>query len=563
VRKIYFILFLLIFITPLTAKAEFFHIEHYNVDVLLNNDSSAYFEETILVNFHSPRHGIYRFIPYKYKNKKLRIKILSVKTSYNGEFFNNEKYKRYSKNGNIVLRIGSKNRVYKGLKYYKIVYKVLNAVNNNEFYWNIIGTQWPVIIKKAEFSITFPQVRDLAQLKRKVFYGRFKSRKTLNFHIDSTSMTTLNPVFLKPYNGLTVDLLFPLGIISEPPLPLRIFWFITDNIGYIFTVIIFFILLGIWNKWGKDEKKDVLIVRYEPPKGFTPAEVGTLIDDKVDLKDIVATILDLAERGYIKIIKDVEKKFFISKTKICFERLKDSDRELKPHELTVLNGLFQAGSKKVCLEDLKNRFYIYVDSFKEYMYRNLSDKNHLYTVNPETIRKGFRYTAYMFVIFGIFWLIINNFNVMTSIGAGSIISGLLILLFANIMPQKTHEGSKIYRQILGFKEFIEKVETDRLKRFAEKDPQIFGKILPYAVALGIEDKWAQKFQGIDLEPPHWYHSSYGSRFSTVYFISMLNRDFSQMNDIFISQPHSSSGSGFSSGGGFSGGGIGGGGGGSW
>ncbi len=550
---------------PCLAKAEYFDIENYNVNVIINKDSSAYFEETILVKFFSPRHGIYRFIPYKYKNKKLRIKILSVESSFNGSFFRNEKYRKTSSNGNIVLRIGSKNRVYKGLKYYKISYKVLNAVEKGEFYWNIIGTQWAVVIKNAHFSITFPEIKNLSLLKTNIFYGRYRSGKTLDYTVDSTSLENKNPIYLSPYNGITVDILFPEGVIAPVPLYLRICWFILDNIGYIFTVIIFILLLFLWNRWGKDEDKGVVVVRYEPPDGLTPAEVGTLIDDKVDLKDITATVLDLASKGYLKIVKNEEKKLFFKNEKIYFEKRKDADSLLKKHELIIFSGLFPFGKEKTSMEELKNGFYVNVNSFKEYMYSYLSDKSHLYTFNPETVRKGFRNTSYVFIVFGIYWLMIYNFNEMLSIGIGSIISGLLIMFFSGIMPQKSHKGTKIYRQILGFKEFLEKVEKDKLKRFAEKDPQIFGRLLPYAVALGVEEKWAKNFEGIEIEPPHWYYSPYGyTNFTTLYFISSLTHDMNRMNTVFVSKPHSSSGgSGFSSGGGFSGGGFGGGGGGSW
>ena len=133
------------------------------------------------------------------------------------------------------------------------------------------------------------------------------------------------------------------------------------------------------------------------------------------------------------------------------------------------------------------------------------------------------------------------------------------------MPRRTRRGRKVYEEILGFKEFVERVDADRLERMGGRSVGQFEKLLPYAIVLGVADQWADAFAGIYTEPPGWYHSPrYTHGFAPRLFVGDLGRSLSTMGQTMSSSPKSSGsgGSGFG-GGGFSGGGFGGGGGGSW
>jgi uncharacterized membrane protein len=132
------------------------------------------------------------------------------------------------------------------------------------------------------------------------------------------------------------------------------------------------------------------------------------------------------------------------------------------------------------------------------------------------------------------------------------------------MPRKTKKGSLKIEELLGFREFIDRAEKDRIERLAKEDPTLFDRVLPYALVFGLEDKWAGAFKDMYKEPPNWYHSAnYGNVFSPNIFVNDIGRSLGVMNRSLSSTPRRSGSSGFSSGGGFSGGGSGGGGGGSW
>ncbi len=146
-------------------------------------------------------------------------------------------------------------------------------------------------------------------------------------------------------------------------------------------------------------------------------------------------------------------------------------------------------------------------------------------------------------------------------------SGILFIIFSNFMPRKTLKGAKAYFEIKGLEEYIRTAERDRIKFQSEKNI-FFERLLPYAMVLGLGEKWASAFKDIYKKPPDWFEGSNMDNFNTYYLINRLNNFNSHANTAFASSPRSSGGSSAWSGGsgfsgGFSGGGFGGGGGGGW
>ena len=140
-----------------------------------------------------------------------------------------------------------------------------------------------------------------------------------------------------------------------------------------------------------------------------------------------------------------------------------------------------------------------------------------------------------------------------------VLAGLPILAFSRAMPAKTNTGASAYMDILGFQEFLNRAEKDKIERLGEKD--LFSKFLPYAIALDVAENWAKAFEGMYQETPDWYVSSGGfTAHSPRVFSRSLGSMTSTLGSAMFSSPR---GSGGSSGGGSSGGGFGGGGGGSW
>jgi uncharacterized membrane protein len=140
----------------------------------------------------------------------------------------------------------------------------------------------------------------------------------------------------------------------------------------------------------------------------------------------------------------------------------------------------------------------------------------------------------------------------------ALISAIIVIGFGIVMPARTEAGARALERVLGFEEFLQRVEGDRLRDFV-KTPEMFEKYLPFAMAFGVEKKWAKAFEGIYTQPPQWYVGTNPMAFNVAHFSGRLSEMSSQAATTMASSPRSSSGSGFS--GGSSGGGGGGGGGG--
>jgi uncharacterized membrane protein len=291
--------------------------------------------------------------------------------------------------------------------------------------------------------------------------------------------------------------------------------------------------------------------------------VGTIIDDTVDPRDITSTIVDLAVRGYIKIEETAPQGLIFKSKDYVLHLLKPRDQwtNLAAHERIMLDNVFDVGQDTL-LSSLKNKFYTAVPRIRTDVMSALKSKG-MYLVDPDSANI-YSFLAIILILLPFGLIQFSGYKNVFSSGPlliGSlIVSALVWYLFARVMTAKTMLGGRTRIAVLGFQEFMNRVDADRLKRMP---PDTFEKYLPYAMALGVENRWAQAFAGILHEPPTWYVSPYGGPFNPIYFSSSMHSMASDMHQVFTSAPRaSSSGSGFSGGGGggFSGGGFGGGGG---
>jgi uncharacterized membrane protein len=314
---------------------------------------------------------------------------------------------------------------------------------------------------------------------------------------------------------------------------------------------------ALWRKIGRDPSGRVAIpVRYEPPEDMTPAEMETVLDESVDMSDITATLLDLAVRGYLQIEEQESKKFiFLSETDYVLHRSAKSDEGLKLHERRILLGIF-GGRSSVELSSLKDEFYSRLPGIRVDLYQEVSRDGRWFPARPDQVRT--RYMALALVMtfaFAIPAFVLGSAPLAISVVA----SGVIAALWSRHMPRKTRRGRRAHQHILGFKEFVERVEGDRLERLGLRDISSFEKLLPYAFVLGVADAWAEAFADLYTEPPQWYASHHDGPFRPRHFVSRVGRTLDTAGSVMRSTPNRGSGSsGFSSGGGF-----GGGGGGSW
>jgi uncharacterized membrane protein len=321
-------------------------------------------------------------------------------------------------------------------------------------------------------------------------------------------------------------------------------------------------MFALWHSVGRDPDPGVSVApQYEPPKGICPAEAGALVNDSVHPRDITSTIVDLAVRGYIKIEEKINTFLVFHHKDYVFHLLKPREQwgtDLTPHERVMLENIFVEGTETQ-LSSLKNRFYTVIPVVREDIMSSLKSKG-IYMLDPESAN-GYSIAAAVAIALLVVavqvlgWM--DLFNSVPLLIGSVLISAVIWWLFARQMTAKTLAGARTRIAVLGFEEFMNRVDADRIKRMP---PDTFEKFLPYAMALGVEHHWAQAFDGIVKDPPSWYVSPNGyTGFNPLFFSSSMHNMASDMNEVFVSTPRSSStGSGFGSDGGSSGGSSGGG-----
>jgi hypothetical protein len=137
-----------------------------------------------------------------------------------------------------------------------------------------------------------------------------------------------------------------------------------------------------------------------------------------------------------------------------------------------------------------------------------------------------------------------------SLGAGAaaaLLSALPVIGFGIVMPARTVKGTRALEHVLGFQEFLDRVESDHFRRIIDS-PEMFERFLPHAMALRVEKKWARAFEYLYNEPPDWYSAPAAHRFRPTIFMTDLGSMTGRVGSAMTSQPRSSGGSGFSGGG---------------
>ncbi|MFC1750799.1 DUF2207 family protein, partial [Pseudomonadota bacterium] len=296
---------------------------------------------------------------------------------------------------------------------------------------------------------------------------------------------------------------------------------------------------------------------YQPLTHLTPGEAGTILDERVDNQDVIAEIIDLARKEYLK-IEPAKKTGIIFKSEdFLFTKLRKSDDLLPKHQKYLLGKIFKSGDK-VKLSALKGKFYTALNKTKQLIYKSVTAKK-LFTTNPNKVRGAY-------IGLGVLMLGFAFFLAIRALEQGSFIPFVLtiiqtpfVFILAFLMVQKSAIGTNYHLQAKGLKHTI---NVGAWRQKVHEKNLFIQDVLPFAISLGVINKLTRDMKDLDVSPPSYLAGSTAAAhgFNTGAFI---NNFATQAGNNLSYNPSSSSagGSGFS--GGFSGGGGGGGGGGSW
>lgn len=548
--KKYIILLIFLFFTLSPVLAE--EIQNYEVDITINTDSSINIQEKILYDFgFLQKHGIYRDIPYKYSARGGTFTIQISDVSVLDETGNKYIFTTSTQNNDFKIKIGDPDSYISGQKTYIINYKVKKAINyfseHDELYWNAIGGNWLININKSLIKINVPQSSDITYA---CYYGQIKSTTTCPINKEGNQLTIEHNDVLYPGNYLTIVVGLPKGILYKPSTIENIWYTIIDNLIIFLPFIVFIFLLIKWFKHGRDPKgKGIIVPQYEPLKDLSPLESITLINERFEIKNIPAEIINLAIKGYVK-IKKLEKTSFFNKQDYFLIKIKDIDDSLNDGEKLLLSKLFLI-NESILLSTVKSDD---IEGLKYETKKSLTQKGY-FEKNPLKIKTT--YIIIGFLILSSLVFVKHSTITIVSIFATS----LIVFFFGMIMPKKTVKGVEAKEYLLGLKKYISLAEIRRIQfhNAPAKTPEHFEKLLPYAMIFNLEKKWAEEFNSLKYSPT-WYEDRNLTTFSSVIFVDNLNTFYTTGKNSIASSPNGGSGFG---GGGFSGGGFGGGGGGSW
>ncbi|MBI4235209.1 DUF2207 domain-containing protein [Candidatus Peregrinibacteria bacterium] len=556
-----------------TALAESWEISSFDAEILINKDASVEITEKIVADFTNEAHrGIARFIPFEAEGYNSQISFLSAVNDKNESWITNI----YKSGGYLNIEMTNPQDEYRTtIETFLLKYLAENVIifHNDEvaeakkspydeFYWNVNGTDNPVKTKSVSAKISLPQNAKLDLTCFTGAYGEAAQDCTYEMLDDKTALfkTTRE---LEPYENLTIAIAIPKGIIDKIPLYKKIWWYLKDHLILGLPIGAFIVMFLLWYFKGRDEKtlRDTIMPHFTPPQNMLPTETGTLIDEKLHPQDITSTIIDYAVKGHIQINEIKEKKLLITTTDYELVLLKPYT-STKEYEKLILEEIFGENpekGKKVRISKLMNKFYKSVPNIEKSIMKDMVTAGY-FPHNPATLRKGYGIIGGIPLIIGFYSGGIGSWLFTVSL----IATGIIIIIFGQILPRKTQKGAELYFQLKGLYEYIETAEKDRLN-FQEKANIFFEKLLPYAVAFGLTKKWAKAFENLITSSPGWFHGYYpGQHFNMYYFADSLSRFTQRATTNIAASPRGggrsafSGGSGFG-GGGFSGGGFGGGG----
>ena len=305
------VLAVLLLVFSLPAWARSYHISKFNSTIHVEEDGSARVEEQITFVFTGEYHGIYRDLPVDYpgpggSNYTLFIKVLSV-TDESGDKL---KVEKKTSNGFLHLKVFVPGAT-DATRTVNIEYSVANGTrffeDHDEFYWNVTGNDWPVPIEQASAMIYFPAEAS-GKLRAQAFEGIYGSSQHASASVTGPSASVESTDPLPMRGGLTADIYIEKGVLHQPGAIARFFRFVRSNPVVTLPLWAFAVMFPMWWMKGRDPDPGMSVApMYEPPEKMGPAEVGTLIDGSVDPRDITSVLVDMAVRGYVKIVETQHK----------------------------------------------------------------------------------------------------------------------------------------------------------------------------------------------------------------------------------------------------------------
>ncbi|HZQ05549.1 MAG TPA: DUF2207 domain-containing protein, partial [Anaerolineae bacterium] len=513
---------------PSLAQSRSVEVQARNGDVTIQQNGDMTFDETWIVQFIGSFHFAFRCIQQgRYNN------ITNWGVSENGRAYTQSSSERpgtfelYTDNGQDCIKwfftANSETRTF------NLTYNVQGGLRiypgGDQFFWNFIEPDRQYTIDSSTVTLHLPGNATPDQIKA-------SAAENLAEHPDEAHVFDGNTVVFTGRNFTagdewTLRAQFPHGIVNAQPAA----WQVSQDqraatepiYNFIALLVSLVVLIGgglglylLWYTQGRDRPAGVVAEYYpNPPTDDPPGVAGVLLDERADMQDIVATIIDLARRGVLRMTEKSEPGFMGigSKRDYTFELVGETSG-LRQYEKTLVDKLFGSHDARN-LDDLKEKFYRYLPDIKKQMYQETMRLGY-FKESPQDARTRYSVLGVAgLVVLGCIGFII--FGALTDtvplaicplIAFGLVGAGLLIL--AQFMPKRTDQGATAAAKWNAFKRYLANIEKYTK---VEEAKDLFDKYLPYAIAFGLEHGWVEKFAAVDTPAPTWYYpyGYYGPR----------------------------------------------------
>ena len=575
-------------------------------------DRSMRVTEEYAFDFKLRSHGFYRDIPVNSGEKIRNIKVNAP------DFYNAYTVSHENHNEILRIRVGDAEKIVRGTRTCTIEYTMItptHAEYKDALVLNVIGQGWSCEIEKAHIEVILPSSTVEAP---KYYYGPWGSDTNAVGAVVSQAPKagetrySFDVGHLNAFEGVTVYYFLGKGVLKNH-----------IEAGPVVIVIISLLFLGVvvllLLLFGRSPELTPVTNFYPPkhPDGedgepMDPVDMGYLIDGTCSGGDVTSLIFYFASKGYLT-IEDPE-------GALTVVHQKDLPESAPEYQQIFFKKLFEHG-RRVQIDSLTNKMYTAVSSVQskvvgKYMGKLYDKKSRavsiflsIFAVLLSTLAVLLSYRqmgafnllgilaifpAVLLQFLGTFF-VLNRLKMKNALrialtAAGLALSAVTVVVYCLVMPldvlplyatlplglgvagsvllaplisRRTPYYTRELDEIMGFKDFLQSAEKERLELLLAENPQYYYDILPYANVLGVSSIWEDKFKNLTVEPPRYYTSS--TVFDLMVFNSFYHRSYAHASSVAVSRPSSSShsGGGGFRGGGFSGGGHGGGGGGRW
>ena len=544
----------------------------YDSEVQVNNDGSLDVTERIRVRAEGDqiRRGIYRDFPTRYRDRHGNRVVVGFEMKDVLRDGKAEPWFTEKQNNGVRINTGNDDFLPVPAEYtYTLRYRTTRQLgffaDHDELYWNAIGTGWAFPIESGRVEVQLPRAVPEAQLQAEGYTGPqgtqgqdYRARIVAPGRAQWTLTRTL-----APQEGMTIVLGFPKGIVVAPTRSQKLWWLLKDNRGVLIALVGLFALLGYcvqrWRAVGRDPRPGTVIARYEAPEGYSPAALRYIQRMGHDARCMSSDLLALAVKGFVRIER--EDGFLADSWKLV--RTSGEGRPLPASERALL-GVF-AGEPEI---ELKKSNATRLQGVQQAQAKALKQDydGRMFKHNGKSIAIA-ALIAVASLLLGIFLGGGGGVLLVILLGAAMVAT---LIVFAVLVRAPTAEGRKLMDEIAGLKLYLGVAEKEELARMPGPqapptlDAARYQQLLPYAVALEVEDAWTKKFTAAvgaaaaaaATAGIAWYRGGGADNLGSL--TKSIGSSFTSQIASSSTPPGSSSGGG---GGGSSGGGGGGGGGG--